>query len=128
MSFDSRGQCCDTNTPAVILRILGTVFSVPNRHICPQITLKMAIFINPGVLMWPSPQIKPSGFLYEGQKSALSSFFVTNLQFTHSVWLFLVTKSVIFRRYSSGAKGDKSSEETKSFYKSLLVLLWLTSL
>lgn len=78
--------------------------------------------------MWPSPQIKPSGFLYKDKSLPFPPFFVTNLQFTHSVWLFLVTKSVIFRPYSSGAKGDKSSEETKSFYKSLLVLLWLTSL
>lgn len=108
----------------MILRILRTVF------FCSQQTHLSLNNMKNGHIYKPScvNLAHPSGFLYEGEKSALSSFFVTNLQFTHSVWLFLVTKSVIFRRYSSGAKGDKSSEETKSFYKSLLVLLWLTSL
>lgn len=73
---DTRGQCCDKHSSKMILWLLRThFFSVPNGHFCPQITLKMVIFINV-----PSSQIKPSAFLHMEQKVlAFLLFFVTNL-------------------------------------------------
>lgn len=68
--------------------------------------------------MWPNPRIKPSGFLHKAKISSLSSFIVTNLQFSHSVWLFW-WQSLIFWCYSFG-KGANALKKPNPVTKACL--------